>query len=731
MVVVNEHTGERVGVGVDLITVGVLRATLEELDVLSDPSSTETRKMDFVLTPLAHPRFERDVFSQIDAKSWSSRNRSYSNVSGTHTPQGSGRLSAGGSDSGEVSGGLSSGGGASEPFTRADTELYTGEWMSSVLGKVSEWIRLDSIDNRVRSNSEAAFFQELSYAAHLSLKAAVVNAPIGGPSGGVANFGRCLNAALHKYPTLKIMLRVPARMPDSVPVSRVKHGDPWELWNAIRSLCGAHPNLGVALEIGSQLPPSSAFGPLGAAERWIAEPLQLLLLSTSAFQLNKHGFPVLSKPHQAFARAIFSVVPQLAICHRVPAKILENRTVYRAYHLYVDYVAHLFGKQEPPSRADTLAIPYRDVPMAPLQPLLLGSYLTTGGSGLRAGAVAAPSRGFFEAGEGDTVKWIKYEEALKRCFDDRSNASGGGAIVVVVLGAGRGGLVQAVLNAATSTGTVIDEVYALEANAYARMAIQSRRDSQGVSWKKVSVGGIDERSWKSVLLKKADFVVSELIGSFGDNELLPELLDSIRTAVKPDAIIIPSAFTSYIAPLNCQSIHQELSGGREAGAKTAKEDVGFCTFERPYVVSIYRGALLSPPQACFTFENKPGSAPSDRGHERHLSLTYTVGDSGMLHGFSGYFEAVLYKDITISTRPDAATPALITWFPFFFPLVHPLYVPRDSVCTVELWRRTSHHQIWYEWALTSPEISAIHNPMGRSSKFSFRAIAPNRPPITN
>lgn len=44
--------------------------------------------------------------------------------------------------------------------------------------------------------------------------------------------------------------------------------------------------------------------------------------------------------------------------------------------------------------------------------------------------------------------------------------------------------------------------------------------------------------------EKVDILVSELLGSFGDNELSPECLDGAQKHLKPDGISIPCQSTS-------------------------------------------------------------------------------------------------------------------------------------------------------------------------------------------
>lgn len=51
----------------------------------------------------------------------------------------------------------------------------------------------------------------------------------------------------------------------------------------------------------------------------------------------------------------------------------------------------------------------------------------------------------------------------------------------------------------------------------------------------------------------------------------------------------------------------------------------------------------------------------------------------MCHGLAGYFEAALYGGVTLSIHPDTHTPAMASWFPIYFPLRTPIYVPRGAL----------------------------------------------------
>ena len=82
--------------------------------------------------------------------------------------------------------------------------------------------------------------------------------------------------------------------------------------------------------------------------------------------------------------------------------------------------------------------------------------------------------------------------------------------------------------------------------------------SDSDSWGSTEVDGIDYdlNFW-------FDDCFSELLGSFGDNELSPECLDGAQRFLKEETgISIPVSYTSYIAPISSSKLHQEVSTAR-------------------------------------------------------------------------------------------------------------------------------------------------------------------------
>ena len=79
---------------------------------------------------------------------------------------------------------------------------------------------------------------------------------------------------------------------------------------------------------------------------------------------------------------------------------------------------------------------------------------------------------------------------------------------------------------------------------------------------------------------------------------------------------------------------------------------------------------------CFVARS-PAGLPLTNSHiVRAAKLLFHVPHAGVLHGFAGYFEAVLYGNVGISIHPERMpmiSKDMLSWFPLFFPLqVRPL-----------------------------------------------------------
>lgn len=211
--------------------------------------------------------------------------------------------------------------------------------------------------------------------------------------------------------------------------------------------------------------------------------------------------------------------------------------------------------------------------------------------------------------------------------------------------------------------------------------------------------------------EKVDILVSELLGSFGDNELSPECLDGAQIHLKDDGISIPSKSTSYINPIMSPILYEMVRTSEKTSNIRDKLKTYTTLSESSYVVYIKRAYHIDRPKAVFEFVHPNKVNPID--NTRYKTLRFDVKIDCVLNGFAGYFDAILYDDITLSIHPETHSMGMASWFPIYFPISDPIQLKAGDQIEVNFWRCVSSHQVWYEWSVSSPSITHIHNHRGR------------------
>ncbi|VEN57616.1 unnamed protein product [Callosobruchus maculatus] len=448
--------------------------------------------------------------------------------------------------------------------------------------------------------------------------------------------------------------------------------DTWQWWNEFRTYCNYDKRLGLALELCT----AQKIAPPCEISRWIGEPVKAIVIPTSYFLENQYGKPVLSKVHQEILQKFMSIDVQYVI------KVDSEGDV----SLYLRYLQFLGKKLYVHDVMNEFVHGFEDFLQNPLQPLT--EHLETN---------------IYEIFEKDQVKYDTYQNAIYKAIESFSSVESGDGRppVVMVVGAGRGPLVQAVVNVSYTLNKKV-KIYAVEKNPY---AINTLLDRVKNEWNnQVTLISEDMRIYEPP--EKADILVSELLGSFGDNELSPECLDGAQRFLKKTGVCIPLSYTSYLAPLQSLKIHNEIRSNRPAD-KTMQE-----IYETPYVSHLANFYQMAQPQPLFTFTHPNWS--ENINNQRYKRLRFQCEQSCVLTGFVGYFDTVLYKDVTLSIHPDTHTPDMVSWFPIVFPLQEPVHVGDDGIIEVSFWRVDSDEKVWYEWCLHSPIKTSVMNPNGRA-----------------
>jgi len=181
-----------------------------------------------------------------------------------------------------------------------------------------------------------------------------------------------------------------------------------------------------------------------------------------------------------------------------------------------------------------------------------------------------------------------------------------------------------------------------------------------------------------------------------DSSVPPPLLD-----FPDDGISIPADSVSYLAPISCPKLWCELNAAQKRKS-----------FETSYVVMLHNFFALAEAQEVFRFDHPNRDAIID--NNRFKQMTFHLKESATIHGFAGYFDSKLYKDVHISIYPKTFSEGMFSWFPIYFPIKSPVCVPKGTQLDVSFWRVVSSHKVWYEWCLGGEFASPIHNPNGRS-----------------
>jgi protein arginine N-methyltransferase 5 len=733
---------------------------------------------------------------------------------------------------------------SSVTFTTADNALQAAPQDSVHHQVPAQELRLVegliSPVSAVRKTAEQAFFQMLRWAAHMNIPAVILPAlPPKHTDEQSSAYARLLAtlAAESSTGNVQLWLRVSF---DSESMTA---------YDTLYHKADMPSNLGciICMGGGANSSPdtdqsSVALSSIHLLHRFVGCNTRAIGFDSSIFLTNKRGYPTFSKSLQILFTTLLRrlgktlrVIVEGGQRHFPPPPVMGdpmssagdgNPNGGTGCLAYLQYLRHLRSRAEVVATLDTpdaeMETSYLDQLQSPLQPLADDLEFST-----------------YETFEKDPVKYTSYQSAIECCVQDMLNQPGvldricstlGGLnntnsgmwrnrypythkVTIMVVGAGRGPLVNAALTAveAVNCRTVEElgstagsgslplvrpHVIALEKNASAVLFLKSLQHHGGEVWNESDttvvhgdirnvtpeVAKTMRTSTNEAMASSVDIVVSELLGSFGDNELSPECLQACgRSGLLKDctSVSIPQSYRSYIAPVSSMRLHAEIKAQAYSPTDATNGPGGqpFGTLramETPYVVRPYAASQICVEQPCFEFQhvgNINTSANTEKDdNEKYIQVDFpsdpTVGvgcgcgygrfDSAVsalaqnvdlisvggekvgttVHGFLGSFEAILYRPldikvspIMISTAPSSFSTGMFSWFPLLFPLKEPIHLPPSAGLRMNMWRRTEGSRVWYEWCAEivqnmggySATVSrmSIHNPNGRSYHVSL------------
>ena len=220
-----------------------------------------------------------------------------------------------------------------------------------------------------------------------------------------------------------------------------------------------------------------------------------------------------------------------------------------------------------------------------------------------------------------TDKYALYKAAFQCALD--AGEVGDVPLEVLEVGGGFGGIVTALLEVFGKNKRNI-RITVVEKNQVAVTELQ-RKLQQNEGWQgKVKIVHVDAREWETT--KTFDWLVSELLGGFGDNELSPECLKPVLKFLKPNAVQIPTSQTSFVLPVRCVALTWKLN---QIDADDNPFDK-YWVFQLPSTVTLKE---LAPPQAVWDFcsvtdnvadANEVASAAANKVRERMRVVSGSV-----------------------------------------------------------------------------------------------------------
>lgn len=604
-------------------------------------------------------------------------------------------------------------------FTRSDMILSPQDWTSRMVAKISTYLNADSPSPIVRQRHQDCLSEELNYCKGLGVPAIMLS--LHGKENN--NLAKIVQTYYEnsQHPSL-LWARVPMACSKTIRSLRANDKEcedddeqafeeTWLWWSKFHECLEWDKRIGVVLEISADLPSQDII------KRWLGEPVKAIIVPTSIFHTNKKGYPVLSRAHQ---QLVVSMVEH-------EAQVIISGARRSNIEFYFQYLCRIWKRR--PYFGDDPMLSYargwEDYLQHPLQPLADNLDTHT-----------------YNVFEKDPVKYNQYQKAIAQALIDLQKQSTEAntkyiedrvkdidlneqtvkdkTITVMVLGAGRGPLVRATFNAADITNSKV-KVVAVEKNPCAVVVLEAQAREVWRGRDVVVIPG-DMRYLK--LSPKADIIVSELLGSWGDNELSPECLDGAAGLLKPGGISIPFKYSSYVAPISSPRLW--------AAAKTSsstsphKKD---SNLETLWVVYMQNKHDIAETKVLFTFEHPAKAEKDHEGQEmvdyrglpltdnrRQEIITWNVEKDSVMHGFGGYFDCSLYGKEMISIVPSTHSPGMISWFPVFIPIKTPLRVHKGETIIARFWRCVDSRRVWYEWIVeVGNRTTKLHNANGQSS----------------
>lgn len=593
------------------------------------------------------------------------------------------------------------------------TDISTGKHVQHTVGLISSWIELDSDDIVINEFSFQAFYNEVSFANYLGIKTFMLSPPKN--INNIQIFSSNIAKLLDLLPSIHISISLPISQDlQDKNISYYDSYSTWGMWNSIRLICNYHPSLSVSLGAPKSNIPSAIL------DRWLLEPVKFYLISASRFIPNAKSYPVLHKFNQLIIWKLVqfkALDPPILMLHGV-----DRKNVHKSPALLNQNPNHSNLKEVDDNNKSTF--------LSYVQYLVASSYKTNllphllsftisalQGANISKSSLSSPfilqapiepivdnlENEAYKIFEQDTFKYQQYERAIAKALVDLHNSwTSNKKPHVLFLGPGRGPLIDRFFSALNLLSVSSKDfiITAIERNPNVMILLNQKN---AMYWNsEVNIINADSRDYIHLNYKaenpKFSMVISELIGSFGCNELMPECIDSIATQELCDenCIFIPQDLHCYVSPVFSPKLWKLASN---------------TSVDKLYVPMLPEmEVLLDYPKEVWSFEsrvrlNDPENTTIifhsfNKHNSRQCRVSLEPTRKGLTHGLAGFFSSTLYDDVVLSNLPKPPEiDDAVSWLPAFLPFETPLNLYDGQEISLFIRRVCSLDSVWYEWSV--------------------------------
>ena len=190
---------------------------------------------------------------------------------------------------------------------------------------------------------------------------------------------------------------------------------------------------------------------------------------------------------------------------------------------------------------------------------------------------------------------------------------------------------------------------------------------------------------------KVDLVISETLGNYALEENIVETMNDARRFLKPDGLMIPQSLTQCAAPVTSSRLYDELNVWDRVGHGLTFDTAKTMCMNNMYVKDISAEDLhpLSRTERSEVWGRGPGGGGcwdtidfrKKNASIRRATMEWKAKTDIILYGFALWWEATLFKNITLTTSPFAPS---THWKQIYLPVVDPLLMKKGQTIRLNI-----------------------------------------------